>query len=108
MVVADAGEFVVVDRLFSTGGKDTGTVSGMNAMVIMDMATRWRDCFPSAEQDATQSRLALQSFIGTRTTVKTFQCVGAGEIYKAAVDLGIARPHLTRACLNPIQLSKEP
>ena len=70
-------------------------------MVALDLATRWRDCFPSAERDSTQSRVALQSFIGPRTTVKTFQCDGARELYKAAVDLGIcpttSRPYVSQS-----------
>ena len=58
-------------------------------MVVLDVGTRWRDCYPSAEKNTTESRIALQSFLGPRTVVKTFQCDGARELYKAAVELGI-------------------
>ena len=83
------GDSITADHLFSTGEQSMGTAGEQYAMVVLDLGTRWRDCCPSAERDATQSRLALQSFIGPRTTVKTFQCDGARELYKAAVDLGI-------------------
>jgi len=70
-------------------------------MVVLDLGTRWRDCYPSAERDATQSRLALQCFIGPRTKVKTFQCDGARELYRAAVDLCVcpttSRPYVSQS-----------
>ena len=95
------GDSVTADHLFSTGEKSTGTAGEQYAMVVLDLGTRWRDCYPSAERDATQSRLALQSFIGPRTVVKTFQCDGAKELYKAAVDLGIcpntSRPYVSQS-----------
>ena len=95
------GDSITADHLFSTGEQSMGAAGEQYAMVVLDLGTRWRDCYPSAERDATQSRLALQSFIGPRTTVKTFQCDGARELYKAAVDLGIcpttSRPYVSQS-----------
>ena len=98
---ANFGDAITADHLFSTGELSERSSGEKYAMVVLDLATRWRDCFPSAERDSTQSRVALQSFIGPRTTVKTFQCDGAREFYKAAVDLGIcptiSRPYVSQS-----------
>ena len=58
------GDSVTADHLFSTGEQSEGSSGEKYAMVVLDLATRWRDCFPSAERDSTQPRVALQSFIG--------------------------------------------
>jgi hypothetical protein len=95
------GDSVTADHLFSAGDKDVGTHGERYAMVVLDQGTRWRDCFPSAEKDTTQSRIALQSFLGPRVTVNTFQCDGARELYKAAAELGIcpttSRPYVPQS-----------
>ena len=56
---------------------------------------------PLGRENATESRIALQSFLGPRTVVKTFQCDGARELYKAAVELGICpttpRPYVSQS-----------
>ena len=61
------GDSIIADHLFSAGDHSEGTSDEKYAMVVLDLGTRWRDCYPSAERDATQSRLALQCFIGPRT-----------------------------------------
>ena len=70
-------------------------------MVVLDLGARWRDCFPSAERDARQPRIALQSFICPRTNVNTCQRDGARVLYKVAVDLGIrpttSRPYVSQS-----------
>ena len=44
---------------FSPHEKGDGTFGERYAMVVLDLGTRWRDCFPSAENNATESRIAL-------------------------------------------------
>jgi hypothetical protein len=45
------GDSVTADHLFSTGEKSTGTAGEQYAMVVLDLGTRWRDCYPFAEKD---------------------------------------------------------
>ena len=57
------GDSVTADHLFSANEKGEGGDGERYAMVVLDLGTRWRDWLPSAERDATQSRIALQSFL---------------------------------------------
>ena len=95
------GDSITADHLFPRGERGEGTAGEKYAMVVLDIGTRWRGCYPFAERDSTQSRVAPQSFIGPRAVVKTFQCDGARELYKAAVELGIcpttARPYVSQS-----------
>ena len=68
-------------------------------MVVLDLGTRWRGCYPSADKGSAQSMITLPSFIGPRVIVKTCQCDGARKLYKAAVDRGFCpttpRPYVS-------------
>ena len=83
------GEQVTADHLVFNRADSQGHDGTTNAVVIYDIATRYRDCFPTGDNDAIDARLALQQFIGPKANVHSFHCDGAKELYKAAVDLGM-------------------
>ena len=95
-VVSEVAPWLFVEN--TTAQEDIQHISGYlslpigcatKAMGVLDLDTRWRDCYLSAKRDSTQSRVALPSFIGPRVVVTTCQCGGARELYEAAVELGI-------------------
>ena len=63
--------------------------------------TKYLDCYPTADKGATEARLSLQGYIGPRQTVSSFQCDGAKELYKAAIELGLcpstSRPYVSQS-----------
>ena len=83
------GEQVTADHLVSVRVDSQGHDGSKYAVVIYDIATRYRDCFPTGDKDAVDARLAWQQFIGPKATVQPFHCDGAKELYKAAVELGL-------------------
>jgi hypothetical protein len=83
------GEQVTADHLISSRENSVGYDGSKYAIVIYDIATSYRDCFPTGDKDAIDARLALQQFVGPRSTVESFHCDGAKELYNAVVDLGM-------------------
>ena len=63
--------------------------------------TKYLDRYPTADKGATEARLSLQGYIGPRQTVSSFQCDGAKELYKAAIELGLcpstSRPYVSQS-----------
>jgi hypothetical protein len=68
------GDSITADHPLSASERGEGADGEKYAMVVLDLGTQWKDCYPSAERDAAQSRVALQGFIGPRTYVTTPQC----------------------------------
>ena len=95
------GEQVTADHLVSNRNDSLGVEGSAYAVVIFDLGTRYLDCYPTADKGATEARLALQDYIGPHQAVKSFQCDGAKELYKAAVELGLcpstSRPYVSQS-----------
>ena len=95
------GEQVTAYHLISNREYCQGVEGSAYAVVVVDIGTRYLDCYPTADKGATEARLSLQDFIGPRQTVSSCQCDGAKELYKAAVDLGLcpstSRPYVSQS-----------
>ena len=81
------GDQVTAYHLIANRADNQGHDGSKYAVVVYDLATRYRDCFPTGDKDAIDARLALQQRSGPKATVQSFHCDGAKELYKAAVEL---------------------
>ena len=61
------GEQVAADHVVSNRIDSQWHDGSKYAVVIYDIATRYRDCFPTGDKDAIDARLALQHFIGPKS-----------------------------------------
>ena len=88
------GEQVTADHLIANRVDNQGHYGSKYAVVVYDLATRYRDCFPIGDKDAIDARLALQQFIGPKAIVQSFHCDGAKEYIRPLSSLAYARaPH---------------
>ena len=69
-------------------GFSAGSAGETTAVIILDRATQWVDCFPCLTKGTDDTREALQQFIGL-TPAKCVYSDNSQEIRKAVAQLGL-------------------
>ena len=64
-------EQVIADHLIASRPDSEGYDGSRYAVVVYDLGTSYRDCFPTGDKDVIDSRLALQHFIGPKVQVQS-------------------------------------
>ena len=82
------GDLVTADHLVSTADDSQGWEGERFGFVILDGATRWHDCAPSANRTQAEVVRALSEFTGPRARVGTFRSGSAPELLAASAELG--------------------
>ena len=82
------GDVITADHIV-TMDPDAASVDGdACAVVIVDRATGWMGCYPTATKSAEEAKKALQDFVGNTDSVGCLYTDNAEELNIAADELG--------------------
>ena len=84
-VPAHFGDQLTADHVIARSERSQGVTGQEDALLIMDRATKWIDCFPLRDKSAENARLSLLSFAGG-VNIGTIYTDGSREL-DAAVRL---------------------
>ena len=58
------GDLINADHVISHSAESMGLTGERNALVVLDVATEYKDCFPLMSKDAVDAHGAMLEFIG--------------------------------------------
>jgi len=93
------GEEITADHIIAESVVSQGMGGHREALVIMDRATRWIDCYPLKTKSWEDAHKSFVDFIGPKQKVELVYSDNAGELIKAVQKLGI--PHRTAVPHRP-------
>ena len=82
------GELVTADHAIIGDEQEASRHGHRAALILLDTATKWMGCYPSATKSAADTLQALQNFVGPREKVEYFYTDNSGELAAAAKTLG--------------------
>ena len=83
------GDQVTGDHLISKAENSRGFDGATAAMVLYDLGTKWTQCEPTCERNASSAEEALRDFVGPVDPVASMRIDNARELKKAAVKAGL-------------------
>ena len=82
------GDLITADHII-VGDGDASHHGDRAAMVLLDAASKWIDCFPTATKSTEDNMQSLQNYVGPTDQVKYFYSNGASEITSALKSPGM-------------------
>ena len=92
-VPAAFGDQLTADHIIARSERSQGVTGQEDALLVVDRATKWVDCFPLKDKSAENSRVALLSFAGDGH-IGTVYTDGSRELDAAVRQLGVRSRYL--------------
>ena len=81
------GELLTADHAVLGDPREVSRRGDKVALIVQDAATKWIDCYPSANKTTAETMKALQNFVGPSDVVKRLYSDNSGELEAAATKL---------------------
>ena len=82
------GDLITADHVVTIDPEASSVDGDSYAVVMLDVATGWLGCYPTASKSGEDATRALQDFVGSGDKVGSFYSDNAEELVKAAENMG--------------------